>query len=48
MADDADLPQIEFAHDRTEISKHVHVYINVRGASLEECKRYFDEIKEGL
>jgi len=37
MADDANLPQIEFVHDRTEISKHEHVYINVRGAY---CRSY--------
>lgn len=43
-----ELPRIEFTKDVTEISRHVHIYLSVRGADLEECRKHFDEIKGGL
>lgn len=42
------LPEIEFAHDITEISRRTHIYIHVRGQTLEECRKHFDEILGGV
>jgi len=43
-----ELPQIEFVQDVTEISRHTHTYVHVRGKTLEECRKHFDEILRGV
>jgi hypothetical protein len=44
--ENGELPQIELTYDKTEISKHSHVYISVKGFTLEECRKHFDELKK--
>lgn len=41
------LPCIEFTSATTEISKNTYVSLLIRGETLEECRKHFDEIREG-
>lgn len=50
MADESvsGLPQIEVTKVITEISRHTHIYVHVRGKTLDECRKHFDEILRGV
>jgi len=41
-----ELPSIEYTRNKTTIDTHNHLYIHVKGRSLEECRKHFDEIKD--
>lgn len=41
-------PEIEYSNTTQDGLKHDHIYLKVRGKSLEDCKKYFDEIMKDV
>jgi hypothetical protein len=48
MAEEKILPCIKFSTTSQKGLDHVHTYLNVRGSTLEECRKHFDEILRGV
>lgn len=43
-----ELAQIECTVENSNINEHKRVYVNVKGKTLEECRKHFDEIRRGV
>lgn len=40
--------QIECTVEKSNINEHKRVYVNVKGETLEECRKHFDEVRRDL
>ncbi|WP_158024083.1 hypothetical protein [Methanosarcina horonobensis] len=43
-----ELPRIDYQRTITTLDKHEYINIDVKGQTLEECRKHFDEILRGV